>query len=169
MKRNVTPRASHGSRAFTIIELFVVIAIIAIIAALFLAPGSHLKPGATIPRCMNNLRQICVGWMAYANDAEAKVKRSSGATNLPAPDWIAFKKQSQTYIRGDRAFECPKDKFYFEMSGGAFKYVNKPLHDQDSSDHSSYAFNGGNAGTNSNLPGIAGRTLASIRDPANTV
>ena len=42
------------------------------------------------------------------------------------------------------------------------------LHEQ-APDYLSYGFNGGNARTNANAPGVAGRVLSSIIDPARTV
>jgi len=50
-----------------------------------------------------------------------------------------------------------------------FNYSAQPRYKQAFSDYSSYAFNGGNARTNSNAPGIAGRNISSIKDPTKSV
>jgi prepilin-type N-terminal cleavage/methylation domain-containing protein len=59
--------------AFTLIELLVVIAIIAILAAMLLPALSKAKQKAQQMTCMNQLKQLMLGWHMYAGDNQDKL------------------------------------------------------------------------------------------------
>jgi prepilin-type N-terminal cleavage/methylation domain-containing protein/prepilin-type processing-associated H-X9-DG protein len=121
--RNFFPKTRA---AFTLIELLVVIAIIAILAALLLPSLSAAKQRAYTVECMNNLRQLSIGWLTYANDHNDFIPPNNwnsvagGSSQSTADSWVtgnALDTNMNTIIEGVQypynpnvqSYHCPAD------------------------------------------------------------
>lgn len=116
----------EGRQGFTLIELLVVIAIIAILAALLLPALAKAKGRAHAIACMNNTRQLMLGWLMYSTDNDDKLvgNPGSGSWVAGAMDWTQLPDNTNlaklldpaqsriaAYVRSAAIFKCPSDKY----------------------------------------------------------
>jgi prepilin-type N-terminal cleavage/methylation domain-containing protein len=162
------------TRAFTLVEVLVVIAIIAILAALLFPVLSAAESHARRTTCLNNLKQINLATRMYAEDNHDAIVLPSGFVSAKT-DYQLYKEYVKSYASytgqpspSEKLFACPADTFYYTWGGGTGKYHNLGLCRELFTDFTSYAFNGGNR-EGANVPGIAGKTLTSVKTPSRTL
>jgi prepilin-type N-terminal cleavage/methylation domain-containing protein len=135
------------SRAFTLIELLVVIAIIAVLAGMLLPALAKAKLKGQGTYCMNNLRQLLLGWEMYADDHSQVLVPNWGnnmaGADADSPSWVAgfldYTSSSHNtnidylihpgvgdrpygallgpYTRSHKLYRCPADRSVVEIGG----------------------------------------------------
>ena len=100
---------------FTLIELLAVLAILAILAALLLPAGTH-GGKARIPWCMNNQKQIDLGFLMYAGDNNGKLPMQFSTTNGGTMEFVRsgnvfphIQKLSGYFNQNTHLLLCPSD------------------------------------------------------------
>jgi prepilin-type N-terminal cleavage/methylation domain-containing protein/prepilin-type processing-associated H-X9-DG protein len=83
--------------SFTLIELLVVVAIIAVLAAMLLPALQRAKERGKQIACMNNLRQVGLGFYLFADDYDGYLPRGESPSSLPWP-WSNFVWQAAAVI-----------------------------------------------------------------------
>lgn len=134
LRRDQT-NCNAGRFGFTLIELLVVIAIIAILAGLLLPTLSKAKAKGQGVYCLNNLRQLMLGWRLYAEDSKDAL---AGNTWGSLPNWVAGIMSFQIdaadntntaflvdggfaqigpYVQNPRCYKCPADNSKVRIAG----------------------------------------------------
>ncbi len=128
--------ASSASKAFTSIELLVVLGVVGVLAAMTLTALTQAKQRAQGAYCLNNQRQLVMGWRMYAEDNNGNLvpNRDGNGVNLNSswvvgwedwyPDNIAntnIRYLSNTlifpYVKSISAYKCPGDVYPCTIAG----------------------------------------------------
>jgi len=127
--------------AFTLIELLIVITIVSLVTAMLLPALSKAKLKAQGIKCMNNERQLALGWIMYASDYQEVLVRNPGdgvsatwpisplVPNRPPDAWVAgnmgtaLDQNDSQKIQYELLFDFVKSLDLFKCPGMPKPYV----------------------------------------------
>lgn len=105
---------AHRRSFFTLIELLIVIAITGLLVALLLPALLQARASARCTSCMNNLRQIGLGFQAYVQHSGEVFPAADDPVSTNPAYWLwmgrGWRPMLSPYLQGEyRSFWCPAD------------------------------------------------------------
>ena len=97
----------RNEKGFTLVELLVVIAILALLLALLLPSLEKARDQARAITCRNNLRQIGLATMLYADDNEGYIPRNGGFWILRFIPYLGGHSDEVKDYREMEVYDCP--------------------------------------------------------------
>lgn len=107
-------------RGFTLIELLVVVAVIAILMAILMPALRAAREQGQRAACLNNLRQLTLAWIVYADDNDGKICTAWAGDG--AAYWVGRPGENETrpvqlqkvkagalfaYVKNAKLYKCP--------------------------------------------------------------
>ncbi len=134
-------RQACFANAFTLIELLVVIALIAMLAGVLLPALAKAKSKAQGIQCLNNLQQLSLSWIMYADDNGDRIPPNSVNESDSQKTWVVgwldyarsvpdntntiylMKSHLWPYHRTLAVWRCPADKSMSKHGGKQYPRV----------------------------------------------
>ena len=151
---------------FSLSDLLVVLAVLSLLAAIVAPFVVKSRRQARLTLCLANLQQVTRAVLQYAEENKGTLP---ALANAPAPGaWWYYKDQVKVNLGltgpsspSEKVFACPSDRGYGEGGHRTVPFWSSKKHN-----YTSYVFNGVNL---PGMPNVAGRTLASVKNPERTL
>ena len=123
--------------AFTVVELLVLLAVVTVLVATLMPAMARSRPNSLAFQCLNNNRQLCAAWRAYADDNRDRIVYSFSDVGADRPfNWSSsvldftvstgnwdtnvdiVKGPLWPYTRRDVSiYRCPSDQSFVVING----------------------------------------------------
>ena len=124
---------NQRTAGLTLIELLVIIAIIAFFVAMIHTPSSHAKSKAQRISCVNNLKQVGLGFRVWASDHDEKFPMEVSFTNggametLASGDLVSVFEVMSNELNTPKILYCPAD-YSLKIQASAFGRTSRSVH-----------------------------------------